>query len=503
MNAFQDDFCIFPLDNIKGITYLLDRKGRIVDCNQVLVDVLRAKKNSILSKRFSDLDPGSGKLIDERHDYMLGLTIKLPDLFQPVRSGDCYAKVMDVLQYNDQKIVIEVEKRVIRDIEGNIIGLLSTSFDDYCINGKNVVNFELLRKSIEEHKSILDSFMIRLKFLIEKISDPVDKLETHKVLDQITKEALLSCPQIDNFVEIAKDKKQCYEKKQRAGYKMLFIHDNDKASNFYDMAVRSECFHIYWSKIGEFDINLILQSRVVEGFFYFLVIDLHDAHDMSKLYEIMKNIKGVCFKVIVHHQAQPSNMSQKIKFDNDEKVCHINDGLIRADNGAENIITLLFELWNRYRMDIAHQKINEKGVFRVLIVEDYEDSRKALSQYIKTLFDEKYAHTNLHFEIAVASNGCESLNYALNFEFDLIILDIGLPDWTGYEVASIIRDLEQKYAAHPSHIIVNTGHSFVLLHCDIQPHKYGFDKVYLKPNLIRFIEGILKEFICATEVGQL
>jgi len=66
---------------------------------------------------------------------------------------------------------------------------------------------------------------------------------------------------------------------------------------------------------------------------------------------------------------------------------------------------------------------------RVLVVDDYPDSAEAASLLL-----------TLHgHECRTATTGQEALEKAAEFDPDVVILDIGLPDITGYEVARTLR----------------------------------------------------------------
>ena len=44
------------------------------------------------------------------------------------------------------------------------------------------------------------------------------------------------------------------------------------------------------------------------------------------------------------------------------------------------------------------------------------------------------------YDITVAKNGLEAFNNAQNFQPDLILLDVGLPDVNGYEVCKLLKN---------------------------------------------------------------
>jgi CheY-like chemotaxis protein len=69
---------------------------------------------------------------------------------------------------------------------------------------------------------------------------------------------------------------------------------------------------------------------------------------------------------------------------------------------------------------------------RVLVVEDYVDGAHTMAQLLSVM-----GH-----EVQEAFNGIDALRVAADFQPDLILLDIGLPELNGYEVAKQIRENE-------------------------------------------------------------
>ena len=46
------------------------------------------------------------------------------------------------------------------------------------------------------------------------------------------------------------------------------------------------------------------------------------------------------------------------------------------------------------------------------------------------------------FEVATASSGAEAIDVASGFSPDLVLLDIGLPDMTGWDVLAMLREAD-------------------------------------------------------------
>lgn len=87
-----------------------------------------------------------------------------------------------------------------------------------------------------------------------------------------------------------------------------------------------------------------------------------------------------------------------------------------------------------------------RGRHRVLVVDDYPDS----AEVVRTLIE------LLGHEARVASSGRAALDEACGFDPTIVLLDLGLPDMSGYEVA---RELRARCGGRRLHIAALTGWS--------------------------------------------
>jgi CheY-like chemotaxis protein len=69
---------------------------------------------------------------------------------------------------------------------------------------------------------------------------------------------------------------------------------------------------------------------------------------------------------------------------------------------------------------------------RILVVDDNKDAAETLAELLRMLGN----------EVAVALNGSSAVERVAQFGPDVVLLDIGLPDINGYEVARRVRRLE-------------------------------------------------------------
>ena len=120
------------------------------------------------------------------------------------------------------------------------------------------------------------------------------------------------------------------------------------------------------------------------------------------------------------------------------------------------------------------QHDNSTQTFSILIVDDNADITKSLGRLL-----EMRGH-----RIRIATNGAEAIAYAIEWKPDAILLDIGLPDRNGYEVAEELREKNVL-----SSIIALTGYG---QHEDkLRAKSSGFDDHLTKPASFAEIEHVL------------
>jgi CheY-like chemotaxis protein len=123
--------------------------------------------------------------------------------------------------------------------------------------------------------------------------------------------------------------------------------------------------------------------------------------------------------------------------------------------------------------------------YRVLIVEDHAAARRGLADYL----------TAIGYGVLEAANGSEALTMAMTSVPDVIVLDLGLPDIDGWEVARAIRAAPATQAVP---IIALTGAS--LPHEQVSAMRAGCDRHLAKPcnpsELLRAIQ------LCLTAVER-
>jgi CheY-like chemotaxis protein len=103
---------------------------------------------------------------------------------------------------------------------------------------------------------------------------------------------------------------------------------------------------------------------------------------------------------------------------------------------------------------------------RILVVDDNVDMARSMARLLNAS----------GYELSIAHNGAEGLELAPTFRPDLVLLDIGLPDMNGCEVAQAFRKNEQLRNAV---LIAVSGYGQE--HHRVRAREAGFDYHLVKP----------------------
>ncbi len=121
---------------------------------------------------------------------------------------------------------------------------------------------------------------------------------------------------------------------------------------------------------------------------------------------------------------------------------------------------------------------------KILLIEDNEAVAKTALMLMKVL----------KYETAHAATGAEAVQLMESFQPEVVLVDIGLPDMTGFEVAQQIR---AKFG--PTAILIaQTGYDFDLQRC----LDAGFNDYYKKPFEYLNLPTIIKKLQPAEEFSQ-
>ncbi|MGV3591326.1 MAG: ATP-binding protein [Gammaproteobacteria bacterium] len=124
----------------------------------------------------------------------------------------------------------------------------------------------------------------------------------------------------------------------------------------------------------------------------------------------------------------------------------------------------------------GRERVAGTGTLRVLVVDDNIDSARTLGWMLETKL----------YEPVLAYNGKDALALAHEWHPDVILLDLGLPDISGYEVC---RELRKEPAFRDTLIVAQTG--WGQKQDRDKSHAAGFDRHLVKPVHIDDVAALL------------
>lgn len=126
---------------------------------------------------------------------------------------------------------------------------------------------------------------------------------------------------------------------------------------------------------------------------------------------------------------------------------------------------------------------------KVLLVED-----QPIAQKIARIILE-----NLNCKLEIAQSGGEAIQLFLKQPYDLILMDIGLPDKDGFSLTSEIRTIENNASLSATPIVGLSVHTTKTARG--QAIEAGMNGYFVKPITLGMCQGILNQFVFSTKHG--
>lgn len=117
---------------------------------------------------------------------------------------------------------------------------------------------------------------------------------------------------------------------------------------------------------------------------------------------------------------------------------------------------------------------------KILMIEDLELAQLAAIDILD----------QLDCSCVIAENGAEALDFIITSNFDMVFVDIELPDINGFEISTTVRSLERKNKHIP--IIAVTAYPFE--NFEMKCKASGFDDYLLKPITLETARHIISKY---------
>jgi CheY-like chemotaxis protein len=115
---------------------------------------------------------------------------------------------------------------------------------------------------------------------------------------------------------------------------------------------------------------------------------------------------------------------------------------------------------------------------RILVVDDNKDAAETLAELLRMLGN----------EVAVALDGSSAVERVAQFGPDVVLLDIGLPDMNGYEIA---QRLKAEPALEGTMLVAVTGYG--MEEDRRRAARSGFEHHFTKPIDLRTLQRLLQQ----------
>lgn len=200
----------------------------------------------------------------------------------------------------------------------------------------------------------------------------------------------------------------------------------------------------------------------------------HLAHELrNPLATILSSVE------LVHALGPQAVETPELLYVVDQKVRAMGavlDRLLDPANDAPKHYVAKSEILSPIKIPTVTPQTPVAGALKVLVVDDNETAADSLSQLLMLR----------GYEVAVAYNGAQGFEKALEFRPHVAILDIGMPDMNGYQLAQKLCEAKLSCT-----YVALTGYRQE--HDKTQAQLAGFSYHLTKPTGIDKIESILQK----------
>ena len=465
-----------PLDDMDGICYLVNCQGRVIDCNLTFEKYFGIEKNIVIGKCFKELEIYSGESIDKNNLSIID------------NSEKCYFVILEIIKRkniyaqakNHKTTLIRTKKRVIKNSLGDCLGILSVSEEVGSEQSVNSVS-PRLGYQIREILNALIAFNQQLNSL--KISEEKqDKLISNSLedIENVISQFSSLSDRLTLKTSLTNDEGNSNLSSFFTSflYKGLLVSNNSQLiSNGFFYNSKHFCFDVV--TLDNLSTNNQLRNDVSNGYYHVIIIE-----DTAIIDNKIKldNLNQLTIQFVLRKVS--SNLEYKVQI----QELDLETSFDFEQSSVEKLDRSFFNIWRSFIKNKIQNRVKNLRLFNILSVEDDKHSQKGIKQLLEFYPDTK---------IDLASNASQAIEMVMKKSYDLILLDIGLPDLSGYELASRIRVVQHHTRSFPCFIYANSGHDILNSHKWIQA---GIDQIYNKPHLVRNLHGILKDYLAVTHV---
>ncbi|WP_151192734.1 response regulator [Cysteiniphilum sp. JM-1] len=441
--------------------YIVDKEAKIVDYNDAYAELIGAEKSDLVGRKISDtklyfnhkIEQGNLQFMAQgKTDYKF----ELESYYDPSgRLGD---------------LVLQSHKMLIYDGDRKVIGMLCRV---KLTEGNNKLELQL--------KECLNALKGYVQFLMKEdcFLGQLDAIEGAKAIS-------------DSMASISM---QLLGRQSLPFWERVYKRTkaNDIARYFFYKAL------IIYDEISS-DLMVALQSS------YYLQFDITTHKDLMKQDDMLLSLENGEYQIIITNIIDPklallTKNTSSCYFGIRTESNAIHPSLattkeieivkkLRMDELVSSIDDNVFKPWREYIVQMIKARIAKEKYLKILYVEDDENSRVSFERLISIC---PYVGDAQKGECISVSTPVEALTAVKHNVFDIIVVDIGLPEMDGFELAVQIRQLQWQQNNIACPIYGYTGHLIEAEELNYQA--CGVDWVFLKPELAIDINRVIRDFV--------
>lgn len=503
------------INAIPGCLYWKDCSGRYLGCNALTAQLAG------LESVYDIVGKTDEELWGKQANWLIG------NDKQVIETGKS-AMVEEKLQTADGRwLYFTGIKMPLRDENDAIIGIIGNSLE---ITELKITQSEL-KKSKETAEAMSNAKSEFIANMSHDVKTPLsgiiglseillDRLKGDEL--ELAQNIVLSGQQLMNFfnncIDIAKsDETNTLLATEQFNFKSMLdqvielfrpaARDKNLSFNFYYDNKIPEC--LIGSRVGIYRIMLNLIGNAIKftknGGITIRVNSSEESNNTQAIIQVAIEDTGIGIpkdkQKIIFERFARLTPSYKGIYDGNGIGLHLTDKLIKAmqgeiyvnsetGKGSQFVVVVPFKIPENDKISLGHKTQNDcalqeniEKLTRILLVED-----NLIAQKVSLLMLEFFSH-----HVDVADCGETALKLFSPGKYDVVLMDIGLPDMSGYDVTRILREMEKDTSYHVPIIAVTAHDDDIKNDCAA----VGMQDVLSKPLSKKSLHLILKKFIAA------
>jgi CheY-like chemotaxis protein len=227
------------------------------------------------------------------------------------------------------------------------------------------------------------------------------------------------------------------------GKTILIVDDDPKDIKIFEEATENWGMKVVYAESGKKAISQMKKKRRKPFDIILINQDISDMKGLEVVSKIRNELKDNITPIIVMPSASVSISKDE------KKMLGISTILVKPLNVLDMFCAIDTAIADSKREETIEIEKKSEKCYNILLVEDH-----LINQKLAVTLLEKRNNT-----VTVANNGVEAVDILKDADFDLVLMDIQMPEMDGFEATKLIRDKKSKVKRHDIPIIAMTAHA--------------------------------------------